>query len=134
GRANGGVDHRPGRWSVLDPRAAEEDHRLDPSRGRLDRDRIANPRNAERVLDVLGIDLEAVRQDDPILRPTAEDQPSVAIQMPDVTGVIPAVRVDRLGGCLRVAPVTLEEGGATEEDLAVIGDRELDRRHGPSDR
>ena len=54
--------------------------------------------------------------------------------MADVAGVVPAVGVHRPGGRLGVAPVALEEGRAAEEDLAVVGDPELDRRHRPADR
>ena len=55
-------------------RRLEEDDGLDPAGRRLDHDRVADPGDPERVLDVLGVDVEAVRQDDPVLRPAAEDR------------------------------------------------------------
>ena len=74
-------------------------------------------------LDVLGEDVEAVRQDDHVPRPPGDDQPALGVEASRVARVVPALGVEDLGGRLGVPPVALEERGAAEEDLAVGADQ-----------
>ena len=53
-----------------------EDDRLDAAGLGLDDDQIADAGDAQRVLDVLGIDVEAVGQHDDVLDPARQDQPA----------------------------------------------------------
>ncbi len=52
--------------------------------------------------------------------------------MPDVAGVEPAVLVDGLGGGLGLVVVALHDVGAAGEDLAVLGDLDLDALERPA--
>ena len=56
------------------------------------------------------------------------------VELADVAGVEPAVRVDRLGGRLGLVVVALHDVRAARQDLAVLGDLHLDARHRPPDR
>ena len=55
-------------------------------------------------------------------------QEALVVDLADVAGVEPAVRVDHLGGGLRSVPVALHDVRALGEDLAVLGDLQLRRR------
>ena len=81
-----------------------------------------------------GIHVQAVRQDDDVLRPAHEDEPAGVVEPADVAGPVPAVVGERRRGRLGVVPVALEDRRAAELDLAVVGEPQLDRRHGPPDR
>ena len=57
----------------------------------LDHDGVADPGRHERVLDVLRVDVEPVRQDDDVLLAAHEDQMAALVVAADVTGSVPAV-------------------------------------------
>ena len=67
------------------------------------------------------------------LRSVIARKPSV-VELPDVAGVEPALRVDRLGRRLRLVVVALHDVRAAGQDLAVGGDLDLDARDRPADR
>ena len=56
--------------------------RLDPAGLGLEHDRVADTGDAQGVLDVLGIHVEAVRQHDDVLHPARQDQPALASKWP----------------------------------------------------
>ena len=116
------------------PATGSEDDRLDPSGPGLEHHRVPHTSHAEGVLDVFGIDVQAVGQHDHVATAAHEDQPPFCVQPADVTRPIPAVGRERGRGRLGVMPVTLEQGGAGELDLAVLGEPHLDRRHGATHR
>ena len=92
------------------------------------------PGDPQGVLDILGIDVQAVGQDDDVLGPAHQDQVARVVVAADVAGPVPAVGRECLGGRLRVVPVAREEGRPADLDLAVLGQPDLDRRDRPPDR
>ena len=84
------------------------------------------------VLDVLGVDVRAVREDDHVLRAAAQRQEAVGVELAEIAGVVPAV--DQAGtGRLFVLPVAGEDVRAAHEDLAVLRDPDLDTRQRHAD-
>ena len=67
------------------------------------------------------------------LRSTMRDE-AVGVDGADVAGVQPAVVVEQLGGRLGAVEVAAGVERAAGEDLAVLGDADLDARLGPADR
>ena len=63
-------------------RSGREDHRLDPPGARLDRHRVADPGDPKRVLDVLGVHVEPVGQDDDVLLAPVEVEAALASSCP----------------------------------------------------
>ena len=84
----------------------------------------------ERVLNVLGIDVRAVGEDDHVLLAAAQPQESVLVDLAEIAGVVPAVLVED-GACrLLVFPIALEDIRSAREDLAVRGDLDFDSGQG----
>ena len=81
---------------------------------------------AEDRLDVLRVDLLAVGEGEHVLLAAAEDEEPVRGELAEVAGVVPALGVDRGRRGLRVAPVAGEAAGAAGQDLAVLGEADLD--------
>ena len=130
-----GLDRRADRLGRRPVRRAgrRQHDRLDAPGLRLDDDGVAQPRGPERVLDVLGVHVQAVRQHDDVLRPAHQHEPPGVVEPADVAGPVPAVLGERRRGRLGVVPVALEDRRAAELDLAVVGEAHLDRRHRPAD-
>ena len=74
-----------------DGHAGRQDHGFDAARSRLHYHRVAQAGRPERVLDVLRVDVEPVRQDDDVLLAAHEDQMAALVVAADVTGSVPAV-------------------------------------------
>ncbi len=89
---------------------------------------------AEDRLDVLRVDLLAVGERQHVLLAAAEGEHPVRRDRPEVAHVVPAVGVDRGGGRLGVLPVAEEAARAAGQDLAVVGDPDLDARDRLTDR
>ena len=66
------------------------------------------------------------------LRSVMRRKPS-CVELADVAGVQPAVGVDGLGAGLGVLEVAQEHAGRAREDLAVVGDAQLDAGQRPAD-
>ena len=97
------------------------DRRTQRGRERLDA-RIGR----ERVLDVLGIDVRAVGEDDHVLLAAPQPQEAVLVELAEVAGVVPAVLVEDRARRLLVLPVPLEDIRTARDHLAVRGDLHLD--------
>ena len=67
--------------------------------------RVADAGDPQGVLDVLGIHVEAVGQDDDVLDPAAQDEPAGLVEVADVAGPVPAVVGEGLGRQVRGVPV-----------------------------
>jgi hypothetical protein len=80
----------------------------------------------EDVLDILGIDLEAVGQRDHVLLPAVQPQETVRVELAEVSGVEPALLVDGGARGLLVLPIALEDVRSARDDLALVGDLHLD--------
>ena len=88
---------------------------------------------ADRVLDVLGIDLEAVGEGDHVLLPTVQPEKAVVVELAEVAGVVPATRQRRLRR-LVVLPVALEDVRPAGQHLAVLARPDLDAGKRNADR
>ena len=69
---------------------------------------------------------------DQVLLTIGDLEEAVGVQLPDVTGVEPAVRIDRLAGRLRLVEVPLHDVRAAHQDLPIRGDLDLDPGDGPA--
>ena len=78
----------------------------------------------ERGLDVLGVNVLSVGQDDQVLLAPLEEEESVVVQEAEVAGLVPAVLEGCLGGGL-VSPVALRDVGSARQHLAVVGYSDL---------
>src|SRR3972149_7664896 len=80
-------------------------------------------------LNVLGVDIRAVGQDDEVLLSPFQEQVALLVQLAQVPRFVPAVRQ---GGARRllVAPVAWGHVRAAHLDLAVLGDADLDAGYG----
>ena len=87
----------------------------------------------EHALDVLGEDVEAIRQDDDVLLATGEDEAPFVVEASDIPGVVPAILVEGGRGGLGVLPIARAHGRTGDENLG-IRRRQLqpDRREGAS--
>src|SRR5205823_13886953 len=65
---------------------------------------------------------------DEVARPIDELEIAV-VPLAAVAGMHPAVCVDHLPGCLRLAPIALEQIGAAAEDLRTVGKLHLPAAH-----
>ncbi len=101
---------------------------------RLDDHGVAQPRDPQRVLDVLGVHVEPVRQHDDVLDPAAQDEPTGIVELADVARPVPAVLGERRGGQLGRVPVAGEDGPAAELDLPAVAEAQLDPGRWPPDR
>src|SRR5713101_1143899 len=79
----------------------------------------------QHVLDVLGVDLRAVGEDDHVLLPSVQPQQAVLVERAEIARVVPAVTIEDRARRLLVLPVALEHVGTPREDLAVLGDLDL---------
>ena len=131
GRA-GGV----GRLSGLGQKrgAGRQHDRLDSAGQRFDHHRVADPGDAQGVLDVLGVHVQAVRQDDDVLLAAHQDQVPRGVVPADVACLVPAVGREGTGRDRRIAPVAAEESRPRHEHFAVVGELHLNRRDRPSHR
>src|SRR5690606_14034976 len=76
------------------------------------------------VLDRLRGDVLATGDNYYVLLAIGDSQ-VIVLQLADVAGVEPSVRIDNLGGLFRLPEVPLHDVGASREDLAVLGDAHL---------
>ena len=76
-----------------------------------------------------GGDVLAVRVDEDLLLAVRDHQEAVLVDPADVARVEPAVRVDRLGGLLRLVEVALHDVRSARQDLPVRRDAALDAGH-----
>ena len=68
-----------------------------------------------------------------VLHPAGDTQVAVAVQLPLVTGVQPAV-LQGLGGFLRVQVVAQHQRRAAKQNFAILGNAHLKPRHRPTNR
>ena len=95
------------------------------ARGADDRG-LAHPRlRVQRLLDVFGKDIQSFRRDDHFLLAAPDAQLSAGVELADVAGVKPAV-AERAARLLRSVEVAARHVLAADEDLAVVGDLDLD--------
>ena len=114
----GPVAHRVG----LDP-----DQRDEELAAVADHHRLAHVRrDLEAVLDLRRRDVLAAGGDDHVLLAVGDRQEALLVDRADVAGVEPAVGVDGGGGGVGVLVVAGEHGRRAREDLAVLGDPQLD--------
>ena len=85
----------------------------------------------ELVFDFRRRDVLAARRDDDVLHPVRDDNVSVLVDASHVPGVQPAVH-NGFGGFFGIPEISHEDGGALDEDFAVLGDPDLRAGHGPS--
>ena len=85
------------------------------------------------ALEVGRRDVLAAGGDDDVLFAAGDRDEAVGVDRAEVAGVEPAVD-DRLPGRLVVLVVALEDVGALDQDLAVLGDLDLAAREGFADR
>ncbi len=74
---------------------------------------------AEKRLDLLGVDVLSVREDDEILRPAREDEPARLVEASDVPRAEVALRVEGVGGLLRHPVITEHDVLALDADFPV---------------
>src|SRR5206468_2452222 len=82
---------------------------------------------------VVGVDLLPVGQRDHVLLPAMQPEEPIVVELPEVAGVEP-LAVERGARGLVVLPVADEDVRPLREHLAVVGDLDLDARHGHADR
>src|SRR5205823_12862649 len=93
------------------------------------RDLLHSRMRLQHELHLTGIDVEAAR-DDQLLDPAANGQGAVVADLTDVARAKKAVRCERLGRRLRVAPVTGEDLATFEQDLVELAQPHFDSRKG----
>ena len=91
-------------------------------------------RRLEVVLEVLRGDVLAAGRDDDVLLAVGDRDEPVRVDLGDVAGVQPAVRVEHLGRRLGILVVAREDGVAADQQLAVLGDPELEPGQRRADR
>ena len=87
----------------------------------------------EVVLEVRRREVLAARRDDDVLLAAGDLEVAVLVELAEVAGVQPAV-LDRAERRVVVLVVALEDVRAPDQDLAVVGDPDLDARQRPADR
>ena len=117
---------------VVDVRARVEDehgvHALGGgarARGADDRGLAHAGLRVQRLLDVFRKDVQSLRRDDHFLLAAADAQLSAGVELADVAGVKPAV-AERAARLFRRVEVAARHVLAAHEDLAVVGDLDLD--------
>ena len=88
----------------------------------------------EHGLDGLRGDLFAVRQHQDVFLAVGDLDIAFGVNLADVAGMEPAVRVNDFCGCLRVVPVAAHDRPALDQQLAVGGGFDLDARPVRADR
>ena len=78
------------------------------------------------VLEVLRRDVLPAGRDDDVLLAIRDHEEAVVVEVPDVAGMHEAFVVERRARRLVVAVVAGEDGVRAEQDLAVVGDPDLD--------
>src|SRR5690606_11458581 len=87
----------------------------------------------ERLLDVVGEDVEAFSRDDHLLLASADGEPSLAVDRSDVARVEPAIPQRRL--CLALGRVVAgRDVVAAHQHLAIVGNAHLDAADSGADR
>src|SRR5262245_43781077 len=103
----------------------------------------------EHALDVLGKDVEPVRRDDHFLLAALDEQPPLCVPLADITGMQPTFCVEwplRVGnwelgvvgswalGVGRCRVITTRDVFPANQDVAIVGDADLDARYRCPDR
>src|SRR5262249_32221704 len=91
------------------------------------------PRRLEIALDVLRRDVLAAGGDEDVLLAVGDAHEAVRVDLRDVARAKPAVVRQYLRGCRRVAVVAGEDRPASDQELAVVGEPELEARQGSPD-
>src|SRR5918992_1490361 len=86
------------------------------------------------VLDLLWGDVLSTGRDDEVLLTVGDLQVAVLVKLTDVAGVHPSLGIDQLTGRRLILVVTGAHVAAPRQDLAVVGDLQLDSRQRGADR
>src|SRR6266851_6038245 len=89
------------------------------------RDRFDARVRGQHVLDVFGVDLRAVGEDDHVLLSSVQPEEPILVERAEIAGVVPGVLVEDGARRFLVLPIALEHVWTPREDLAVLGDRDV---------